>query len=129
MHTGDLGRLGEDGALFLTGRIKDVIKTAGMTVYPAEVEHALAAHADVLEAVVFGVPHPHWEEAVTAVVALRVASVVSEAELIDCCRRYLNAYKLPKRVFFVDALPRNGSNKIDKRALVARYAGLAAACV
>ncbi len=128
MHTGDLGRLGEDGTLFLTGRIKDVIKSAGMTVHPAEVEHALAAHADVLEAVVFGMPHPHWEEAVTAVVALRVASVVSEAELIDYCRRFLSGYKLPKQVFIVDALPRNGSNKIDKRALVARYAGQAAAC-
>ncbi len=129
LHTGDLGRLGEDGALFLTGRIKDVIKTAGMTVHPAEVEHALAAHADVLEAVVFGAPHPHWEEAVTAVVALRAASVVSDAELIEYCRRHLSSYKLPKQVFFVDALPRNGSNKIDKRALVARYAGLAAAAV
>ena len=84
--------------------------------------------ADVLEAVVFGMPHPHWEEAVTAVVALRVASVVSEAELIDYCRRFLSGYKLPKQVFIVDALPRNGSNKIDKRALVARYAGQAAAC-
>jgi long-chain acyl-CoA synthetase len=129
LHTGDLGRLGEDGALFLTGRIKDVIKTAGMTVHPAEVEHALAAHPDVLEAAVFGAPHPHWEEAVTAVVALRAGSRVSETELIDCCRRLLSAYKLPKQVYFVEALPRNGSYKIDKRALVARYAGLAAACV
>lgn len=129
LHTGDLGRLGEDGELYLTGRIKDVIKTAGMTVYPAEVEHALAAHSDVLEAVVFGAPHPHWEEAVTAVVALRAGSFVSEAELIEYCRRHLSGYKLPKQVFFVDALPRNGSNKIDKRALVVQYAGLVAAGV
>lgn len=127
LHTGDLGRLGDDGALFLTGRIKDVIKTAGMTVHAAEVEHALAAHADVLDAAVFGLPHPHWEEAVIAVVARREASGLGEAELIDHCRRHLSSYKLPKHVFFVDALPRNGSNKVDKRALVARFAGMAAA--
>jgi len=98
-----------------------------MTVHAAEVEHALAAHADVFDAAVFGLPHPHWEEAVIAVVARREASGLGEAELIDHCRRHLSSYKLPKHVFFVDALPRNGSNKVDKRALAARFAGMAAA--
>lgn len=122
LHTGDIGRLGEDGALYLTGRIKDVIKTAGMTVHAAEVEHALAAHAEVLDTAVFGLPHPHWEEAVTAVVARRGASSLSEAELLEHCRAHLSGYKLPKRIHFLDALPRNGSNKVDKRALIARFA-------
>ncbi len=121
LHTGDIGRLGEDGALYLTGRLKDVIKTAGMTVHAAEVEHAIAAHADVLDAAVFGLPDPHWEEAVTAVVALREAAQLGEEELLAHCRRHLSSYKLPKRVIFVAALPRNGSNKVDKRALVAQY--------
>ena len=125
LHTGDLGRLGEDGALLLTGRIKDVIKSAGMTVHAAEVEHALAAHPEVLDCAVFGLPHPHWEEAVTAIVARREASRASESELIEHCRRHLSSYKLPKQVIFVDALPRNGSNKVDKRALVAQFSGAA----
>ncbi len=127
LHTGDIGRLGEDGALYLTGRLKDVIKTAGMTVHAAEVEHAIAAHADVLDAAVFGVPHPHWEEAVTAVVALREGSALDEAGLVEFCRRHLSSYKLPKQVHFVAALPRNGSNKVDKRALVAHYTRTAGA--
>lgn len=127
LHTGDLGRMSEDGALYLTGRIKDVIKTAGMTVHAAEVEHALAGHPDLLDAAVFGVPHPHWEEAVTAVVARREGSQLGESALIEYCRTHLSSYKLPKRVFFVDALPRNGSNKVDKRALAAQYAAIAAA--
>ncbi len=127
LHTGDLGCQGEDGALLLTGRIKDVIKTAGMTVHAAEVEHALAAHPDVLDCAVFGLPHPHWEEAVTAIVARRASSSVVEGELIEHCRTHLSSYKLPKQIIFVDALPRNGSNKVDKRALVAKFSGTAVA--
>lgn len=127
LHTGDLGSLGADGALFLTGRRKDVIKSAGMSVHAAEVEHALAAHADIVDAAVFGLPDPHWEEAVTAVVARRAASQVGEAELLEHCRAHLSGYKLPKRIHFLAELPRNASNKIDKRALAARFAAGAAA--
>ena len=125
IRTGDLGRVGADGALFLTGRIKDVIKTAGMTVHAAEIEHALAAHAEVVDAAAFALPHPHWEEAVTAVVARRAASSLSEADLIEHCRAHLNSYKLPKRIFFLSELPRNASNKVDKRALIAKFAAQA----
>jgi len=122
VHTGDIGRLDEDGALLLTGRIKEAINTAGMTVHAAEVEHALAAHEEVADAAVFGLPHPQWEEAVTAVVARRGASALSEAALLEHCRGLLSNYKLPKRIIFVSELPRNASNKIDKRALRERYA-------
>jgi acyl-coenzyme A synthetase/AMP-(fatty) acid ligase len=122
VHTGDIGRLDGDGALLLTGRIKEAINTGGMTVHAAEVEHALAAHADVADVAVFGLPHPQWEEAVTAVVARRVASTLSEAALIEHCRTLLSNYKLPKKIIFVSELPRNASNKVDKRALRARYA-------
>ncbi len=125
IRTGDLGRVGDDGGLFLTGRIKDVIKTAGMTVHAAEIEHALAAHAEVIDAAAFALPHPHWEEAVTAVVARRAASSLSEADLIEHCRAHLNSYKLPKRIFFLSELPRNASNKVDKRALIAKFAAQA----
>lgn len=121
VHTGDYGRLDEDGALFLTGRIKEAINTAGMTVHAAEVEHALAAHAEVSDVAVFGLPHPRWEEAVTAVVARRRDSTLDEAALIEHCRTYLSNYKLPKQIIFVSELPRNASNKVDKRALRARY--------
>jgi len=121
LHTGDIGRLDEDGALFLTGRIKEAINSAGMTVHASEVEHALAAHAEVADAAVFGLPHPQWEEAVTAVVARRAASALSESALLEHCRGLLSNYKLPKRIIFVSELPRNASNKIDKRALRERY--------
>ena len=124
VHTGDLGRMDVDGALFITGRIKDAINSAGMIVHSAEVEHAIASHADVLDAAVFGLPHPRWEEAVTAVVVLRAASTLTEVQLIEHCRGHLSNYKLPKQVIFVPELPRNASNKVDKRALRTRYADM-----
>jgi acyl-CoA synthetase (AMP-forming)/AMP-acid ligase II len=122
VHTGDIGCLDADGALLLTGRLKDAINTAGMTVHAAEVEHAISAHADVVDAAVFGLPDARWEEAVTAVVACRSSSRLSEEELLDHCRAHLSSYKIPKRVYIVSELPRNSSNKVDKRALRARFA-------
>ena len=122
VHTGDIGCLDADGALLLTGRLKDAINTAGMTVHAAEVEHAIAAHAEVVDAAVFGLPDVRWEEAVTAVVACRPSAQLSEDDVLDHCRVHLTSYKIPKRVYIVSELPRNSSNKVDKRALRAQYA-------
>jgi acyl-CoA synthetase (AMP-forming)/AMP-acid ligase II len=125
--TGDIGFLDADGALHLNGRRREIIKTGGMTVHPAEVEQALAEHPDVMDAVVFGQPHADWDEAVVAAVCLRASSQetareIGVAELIAHCRLRLAPYKLPKSIHFLPELPRNGSGKVDKRRVAALLA-------
>ncbi|MFI1978888.1 long-chain-fatty-acid--CoA ligase [Streptomyces wedmorensis] len=119
--TGDGGYLDEDGYLFLTDRIKDMIVSGGENVYPTEVESVLAEHPAVSEVAVVGLPDPVWGEAVTAVVVLRAgAGRPTEQELVDFTRDRIASYKKPRRVHFVDALPRNPNGKVLKRELRAR---------
>lgn len=108
LHTGDLGTL-EDGSLHVTGRLKDVIVSGGENVTPAEVEEALLRHPAVVDAGVVGLPDPEWGEAVTAFV---LAWEVTEEDLIEHCREHLAPFKVPKRVEFVDSLPRNAAGKL-----------------
>jgi O-succinylbenzoic acid--CoA ligase len=110
LHTGDAGRLDEDGRLHLTGRISELIVSGGENVAPAEVEEVLLSHPAVADAAVLGLPDPHWGEAVTAFVVLREPT--TEVELIDHCRARLAAYKLPKRIEQVPGLPRNRAGKL-----------------
>lgn len=123
-HTGDLARLDASGHLHFLGRIKDVIKTAGVNVAAAEVEAALQEHPAVKVAYVIGVLHPARGENVAAFVVLRDAQG-SEAELIAYCRERLASYKVPRHIFFSaeSDLPVLGSGKVNKQAL----RGLAAA--
>ncbi|NGO74194.1 AMP-binding protein [Streptomyces sp. YC504] len=116
--TGDGGYLDPDGYLFLTDRIKDMIVSGGENVYPTEVESALAEHPAVSEVAVVGLPDEVWGEAVTAVVVLRQgAEAPTGQELIDFTRDRIASYKKPRRVHFVDALPRNPNGKVLKREL------------
>ncbi len=115
-RTGDIGRLDPDGYLFVEDRIKDMIITGGENVYSIEVERILAEHPAVVEVAVFGVPDEKWGEAVKAVVALD-GDGVAEAELIAWAREHLAAYKCPKTVDIIDALPRNPTGKIMKKDL------------
>lgn len=115
-RTGDVGRLDADGYLFVEDRIKDMIITGGENVYSIEVERILAEHPAVVEVAVFGVPDDKWGEAVKAVVALE-GDGVDEAGLIAWARKHLAAYKCPKTVDIIDALPRNPTGKIMKRDL------------
>lgn len=115
-RTGDVGRLDADGYLFVEDRIKDMIITGGENVYSIEVERILAEHPAVVEVAVFGVPDEKWGEAVKAVVALE-GDGVDEAGLIAWARKHLAAYKCPKTVDIIDALPRNPTGKIMKRDL------------
>jgi acyl-CoA synthetase (AMP-forming)/AMP-acid ligase II len=115
-RTGDIGRLDPDGYLFVEDRIKDMIITGGENVYSIEVERILAEHPAVVEVAVFGVPDEKWGEAVKAVVALD-GDGVAEAELIAWAREHLAAYKCPKTVDVIDALPRNPTGKILKKDL------------
>lgn len=116
-RTGDIGMVRDDGQLVLRGRIKEMIITGGLNVYPREVELALEAHPDVVEAAVAGLPDERWGEQVTAWVVLRDGAVLDEAALLGHARGRLAAYKCPKRVFQIGALPRNHLGKLLRAAL------------
>jgi long-chain acyl-CoA synthetase len=117
LRTGDGGFLDEEGYLFLTDRIKDMIISGGENVYPVEVEEALAQHPAVAEVAVIGVPHERWGETVKAVVVLRPGATADADELTAFARRRLAGYKLPRIVELVDELPRTASGKVLKREL------------
>jgi acyl-CoA synthetase (AMP-forming)/AMP-acid ligase II len=121
-YPGDLGRFDADGFLFLTGRAKDMIIRGGVNVYPAEIEQTLVLHAAVVEAAVVGWPSQERGEEIAAFVVCR--TTVSEHELIGHCRASLAPYKIPKGIFFLDALPKSGLGKVLKPALVERLRGL-----
>lgn len=121
-HSGDLGTIDDAGYVAIVDRKKDMIKTGGENVSSREVEEALYAHPAVSEAAVIGLPDPRWIEAVTAVIVRRPGAAASEAELIAHCGAVLAGFKVPKRVLFVDAMPRNASGKILKRDLRERCA-------
>lgn len=120
-HTGDLGYLDDEGFLFISDRIKDMIISGGENIYPAEIESALSAHPAVLEAAVIGVPNEKWGEEVKAVIALKASMDASEDDLIAHCNEKLAAYKVPVSVDFVERLPRNPSGKILKAVLRKPY--------
>ena len=121
LRTGDGGYLDEEGYLFLTDRIKDMIVSGGENVYPVEVEEALAQHPDVAEAAVIGVPHPHWGETVMALIVPRPGARPAPEELIAFARERLAGYKLPRSVEMVAELPRTPSGKVLKRELRERH--------
>ena len=120
LRTGDLGRLDEDGYLFITGRLKDMIITGGENVYPSEVEHVLRLDPAVTDVVVLGEPDPTWGETVVAVVVLDAASRRTPESIIEATRGQLAGYKRPRRVHIVDELPRNASGKVATGVLRAR---------
>ena len=122
--TGDLGRIDDQGYLHLVGRAKDLIISGGYNVYPKEVEAELDALAGVLETAVIGVPHPDLGEGVTAVVVAAAGARLEEAALIAALRERLARYKLPRRIVFAAALPRNTMGKVQKARLRTLYAEL-----
>ena len=115
--TGDLARIDRDGYLYIVDRKTDMVLTGGYNVYCKEVEQVLAQHPDVADAAVVGLPDPLYGEAVAAFVELRPGGRVSAEALQEHCRRHLAAYKKPRRVDFVAALPRNSLGKVLKHEL------------
>jgi len=117
LHTGDAGRLDAAGNLAITGRIKDMYICGGFNVYPAEVEQVLARLDGVAESAVIGVPDPRLGEVGRAFLVPRPGHVLAEADVLAFCRERLANYKVPRRVVFRAALPRNASGKVLKRVL------------
>jgi long-chain acyl-CoA synthetase len=122
-HTGDMGRFDADGYLFYAGRApeKELIKTGGENVYPAEVEGALRQHPAIAEAVVIGVPDPQWSEAIKAVCVCKTGHSIEADALADFVASLIARYKKPKHVVFVDALPKDAKGTIDRAAVKAAH--------
>lgn len=121
-HSGDVGYFDEAGYLFIVDRIRDVINTGGVLVASREVEECLFTHPAVSEVAVVGLPDDKWIEAVSAFVVLRPGHEVDEAALITHARAHLAPFKLPKKIVFVESLPRNTAGKLLKRELRREYA-------
>ncbi len=117
LRTGDLATIDGEGSVRIVDRAKDVILSGGETVYSTEVEFRLQEHPGVLECAVFGLPDDDLGERVVAAAVAKAGASVDERELIAFCRATLAGFKTPKAIRFLDALPRTGSGKIDKRAL------------
>ena len=118
-RTGDLGRVDEDGYFFLTDRLKRMINASGFKVWPAEVEALMFKHPAIQEACIISIKDAYRGETVKAVVVLRAShqGQVSEQDIIGWCRDHMAVYKIPRRVQFVDALPKSGSGKVMWRKL------------
>jgi malonyl-CoA/methylmalonyl-CoA synthetase len=120
--TGDMGRYDEDGYVVLVGRSKDLIITGGYNVYPKEIEMLLDDLAGVEESAVIGLPHPDFGEAVAAVAVPRKGVMLSEATLLAQVKEQIANFKVPKRLFIVEQLPRNVMGKVQKNLLRDQYA-------
>jgi acyl-CoA synthetase (AMP-forming)/AMP-acid ligase II len=121
LHTGDIGLLDTKGYLFLLDRAKDMIISGGNNVYPREVEEVIVRHPAVATAVVFGIPHAYWGEAVHALVVLESGATATAQDIIDHCGRNMAGYKKPKSVEFVDSVPVSGYGKVMRREIREKY--------
>ena len=120
LHTGDVGRMDEEGYFRITGRLKDMVISGGENVYPAEVEKVILQHPAVEQTVVIGVPDPKWKEGIKAVCVLAEGQQLSDKALIEFVGSRIARYKKPQYVQFVESLPeKNGT--IDRAAVKALY--------
>jgi fatty-acyl-CoA synthase len=115
--TGDMARCDADGYYYITDRKKNMFISGGENIYPAEIERVLYAHEAVAEAAVIGIPDTQWGEVGKAYIALKAASVLDVEEIRSYCRQRLAAYKVPKYVEFIEALPKNDAGKINRKML------------
>ena len=125
--TGDLGQIDDRGYVSIVGRGKDLVISGGYNIYPKEVEVELDQLPGVVESAVIGVPHPDFGESVTAIVVRERGAEIDEKAVIAALEGRLARFKQPKRVIFVDELPRNTMGKVQKKVLRDDYAGLYAA--
>ncbi|BFM17988.1 long-chain fatty acid--CoA ligase [Maricurvus nonylphenolicus] len=120
LHTGDLFYQDEDGFLYIAGRKKELIKTGGENVYPAEVDSVLVSHPSIVDACVVGVPDPRWQEAVKACVVVAPDASLSREEIVAWCREHIAGYKRPRFIEFIDEIPRDFNGKAQRRVLAER---------
>ncbi len=123
-HSGDLGVLDEEGFITVVDRKKDMVKTGGENVSSREVEEVIYLDKRVEEVAVVGVKHPKWVEAVTAIVVPRKGEKIKEDEIIELCKKHLSPFKVPKKVIFIEALPKSPTGKILKRELREQFKNL-----
>jgi malonyl-CoA/methylmalonyl-CoA synthetase len=119
--TGDLGKIDPKGYVHILGRGKDLVISGGFNVYPKEIESEIDAMPGVVESAVIGVPHADFGEGVTAVVVCHPGADVSEASVLKALDGRLAKFKMPKRVFIVNELPRNTMGKVQKNVLREQY--------
>jgi len=120
-YTGDLATVDEEGYVLIVDRAKDMILTGGENVASAEIERVLYGHPAVLECAVIAVPDPKWGEVPKALVVCKTGNTVTEAELLEHCRKHLAGFKVPKSVEFLGELPKGGTGKILKKVLREKY--------
>ena len=121
-HTEDLGYFDEDGYLFLSGRLKDMIVTGGQNVFAADVENTILAHPDIADCAVIGLPDEKWGEIVTAVVVRKQNTTAMEKDMIAFCKDKISGFKVPKKIFFHEGpLPRTPTGKVQKFILVNKF--------
>jgi acyl-CoA synthetase (AMP-forming)/AMP-acid ligase II len=123
LHTGDMGRLDEDGFLHISGRKDDMIISGGMNIFPSEIEDVLRTHPDVADVAVIGLPDEKWGETVCAVVELDAGVSFDEQELIAYCYERLAGFKKPSSVHAVEELPRTAGGKPRKFMLREQFGG------
>ncbi len=114
---GDIGRLDDDGYLYIVDRKKDMVVSGGINIYPRQIEELLFRHPAVREAAVVGIPDPKWGEKLKAFIVLRPGATVTADAIVEFCMGQLSSYKVPREIAFIDELPRNANGKIMKRAL------------
>ncbi|KGN50294.1 oxalate--CoA ligase [Cucumis sativus] len=120
-HTGDIGYFDSDGYLHLVGRIKELINRGGEKISPIEVDAVLLAHPDVAQAVAFGVPDDKYGEEINCAIIPREGSKIGEEDVMSFCKNNLAAFKVPKKVFLTDSLPKTASGKIQRRIVAAHF--------
>lgn len=120
-HTGDLGFFDSDGYLHLDGRIKELINRGGEKISPIELDSILLSHPDINQAVAFGVPDEKYGEEINCAVIPKEGSTLSEEQVIEFCKKNVAAFKVPKKVFITDSLPKTATGKIQRRIVAEHF--------
>ena len=121
LHSGDAGKIDEDGYLYIQDRIKDMVVSGGENIYPREIENVLFEHSAIADVAVIGIPSEQWGESLLAFVVQKPGESTTADDVIEFCRQKLAGYKIPRQIEFIDELPRNASGKVLKKDLREPY--------